>query len=89
MERSQKLCVTSYFENRTNLEIQELIHTDINRDLVDKFDYTIITEHNTVLIEENQTIYEIIILFLKFQFLRDFPRESLIFSTEVSPTCSF
>ena len=60
MERSQKLCVTSYFENRTNLEIQELIYNDINRDLVDKFDYTIITEHNTVLIEENQTIYEIL-----------------------------
>ena len=60
IERSLKLCITSYFENRTNLEIQELIHNDINRDLVDKFDYTIITENNTVLIEENQTVYEIV-----------------------------
>ena len=42
------------------MEIQELIHNDINRDLVDKFDYTIITENNTVLIEENQTVYEIV-----------------------------
>ena len=60
MERSTKLCITSYFENRTNLEIQEIIHVDILLDLLDKFNYKIITENETVLIEENKTIYEII-----------------------------
>ena len=60
MERSQKLCVTSYFDKRTNFEIQELIHKDINRDLIDEIDYKIINETNTVLIEENQTKYEIV-----------------------------
>ena len=60
IERSQKLCITSYFENRTNLEIQEIIHNDINRDLLNKFNYSIITENNTVIIEENKTVYEIL-----------------------------
>ena len=60
MERSKKLCITDYFENRTNLQIQEIIHNDIKRDLLDSFDYTIITENDTITIEENQTIYEII-----------------------------
>ena len=60
MERSEKLCVTNYFENRTNLDIQELIKDDIKKDLINKFNYTIITENETVLIEENQTIYEIV-----------------------------
>ena len=59
MDRSKKLCVTSYFENRTNLEIQEIIHEDVKRDLLEKFNYRIITENETVLIEENKTIYEI------------------------------
>ena len=60
IERSQKLCLTSYFENRTNLEIQEIIHNDINRDLLNKFNYSIITENYTVIIEENKTVYEIL-----------------------------
>ena len=60
MKRSQKLCITSYFENRTNLDIQEIIHNDINKDLEETFNYTIITENSTVLIEENETIYEIV-----------------------------
>jgi len=60
MERSQKFCITSYFENRTNLEIQEIIHDDINKDLEEAFNYSIVNEYNTVLIEENETIYEIV-----------------------------
>jgi hypothetical protein len=50
MERSQKLCITNYFGNRTNLEIQELIHVDIKLDLENEFDYTIINENQTVFI---------------------------------------
>ena len=60
MERSQKLCITSYYGNRTNLELQEIIHKDINKDLEEAFNYSIITESNTVLIEENETNYEIV-----------------------------
>ena len=60
MERSQKLCITNYFGNRTNLEIQELIHVDIKLDLENEFDYTIINENQTVFIEENKTNYEIV-----------------------------
>ena len=60
MERSEKLCITNYFGNRSNLEIQELIRVDIERDLEIEFNYTIITENQTVLIEENQTNYEIV-----------------------------
>ena len=60
MERSKKLCITNYYGNRTNLEIQELIHVDIQNDLENNFDYTIITENQTILIKENQTFYEIV-----------------------------
>ena len=60
MERSEKLCITNYFGNRSNLEIQELIRVDIERDLEIEFNYSIITENQTVLIEENQTNYEIV-----------------------------
>ena len=60
MERSTKYCVTSYYGNRTNMEIQEIIHEDVKRDLLDHFDYRVITENETVIIEENQTIYEIL-----------------------------
>ena len=59
MERSQKLCISSYFEIRTNLEILEIIHNDINRDLLNKFNYSIITENDTVIIEK-KTVYEIV-----------------------------
>ena len=60
MERSKKLCITNYFGNRTNMDIQEIIKADIKNDLLNKFDYTIITENKTILIEENQTNYEIV-----------------------------
>ena len=60
IERSKKLCKTEYYGNRTNLQIQEIIHNDIKKELLDSFDYTIITENDTIIIEENQTIYELI-----------------------------
>ena len=60
MERSEKLSKTNYFGNRTNMEIQELIHVDIQIDLENEFNYSIITENQTVFIEENKTNYEIV-----------------------------
>ena len=60
MERSQKLCITNNAGNRTNLQIQEIIHDDISTDLSNKFNYSIISDNYSIIIEENETIYEII-----------------------------
>ena len=60
IERSTKLCVTNNFENRTNLELQEIIYDDIVIDLTNSFNYSIITDYKSVIIEENNTIYEIV-----------------------------
>ena len=60
MERSEKLCVTNNVGNRTNLLIQEIIHNDIISDLTNKFNYTILTDNYSVIIEEKNTTYEII-----------------------------
>jgi hypothetical protein len=60
MDRSQKLCITNNFENRTNLELQEIIYADVSKDLTYSFDYSIITDNYSVIIEENKTTYEII-----------------------------
>ena len=60
MERSEKKCITNNMENRTNLQIQEIIYDDIISDLTSKFNYSIITDNYSVIIEENSTVYEII-----------------------------
>ena len=60
MDRSTKLCITNNFENRTNLELQELIYDDISNNLIGSFNYSMITDDNPVIVEENSTIYEII-----------------------------
>ena len=60
MDRSKKLCITNHYENRTNLELQELIYNDISKNLISSFNYSIITDNQSVIIEEKETIYEII-----------------------------
>jgi hypothetical protein len=60
MERSEKLCVTNNPGNRSNLQIQEIIHDDIISDLTNRFDYSNITDNNSIIIEENKTTYEIL-----------------------------
>ena len=60
MQRKEKLCVTDYIGNRTNLQIQEIIHDDIISDLTHKFNYSMITDNNSIIVEENHTFYEII-----------------------------
>ena len=59
-ERIEKLCVTNYIGNRTNLQIQEIIYDDIISDLTHKFNYSIITDNYSVILEENSTNYEIV-----------------------------
>ena len=60
MERSEKLCITNNIGNMTNLQIQAIIHDDIISDLVNKFNYSIISDNYSLLIEEKNTTYEII-----------------------------
>ena len=60
MERSEKKCITNNIGNRTNMQIQEIIHDDIISDLIGKFNFSIITANDSVIIEETDTIYEII-----------------------------
>ena len=60
IQRSEKLCVTNNVGNRTNLQIQEIIHDDIISDLTNKFNYTILNDNYSVIIEEKNTTYEII-----------------------------
>ena len=60
MERNEKLCITNNIGNMTNLQIQKIIHDDIISDLVNKFNYSIISDNYSLLIEEKNTTYEII-----------------------------
>ena len=60
MERSGKKCITNNIGNRTNMQMQEIIHDDIISDLIGKFNFSIITANDSVIIEETDTIYEII-----------------------------
>ena len=59
MERKNKLCVTDYEVNRTVSELQNLVQTNIKEDLIDKFNFSVITNNETVVIEEINSIYEI------------------------------
>jgi predicted RNA-binding protein with PUA domain len=43
----------------------ELLYKDVLDDLVNSFNYSIITDYKIIVIEENNTIYEIISLNIK------------------------
>ena len=58
MERYNKLCITNYTEDRFD-EIQDMIMSDIKYDIVDTFDYKIITNERSIIYEERNIIYEI------------------------------
>ena len=60
MDRRDKLCVTNYEGNVTFSQIQNLVQTDIMNDIVKTFDYSKVTNNETILIEENNTLYEIV-----------------------------
>ena len=52
--------MTDYEVNRTVSELQNLVQTNIKEDLIDKFNFSVITNNETVVIEEINSIYEII-----------------------------
>ena len=58
-ERQFKYCVTNYFGNRTNAEIQDIILADIEEHLTShKYNFSVIRE-KSIVIEEENTNYEL------------------------------
>ena len=58
-ERQYKYCVTNYFGNRSNAEIQDIILADIEEHLTShKFNFSVIKEKSIIIKEEN-IIYEL------------------------------
>ena len=60
MERKDKLCVTNYEGNKTVSQLINVVQSDIIDDITKTFNYSEVTDNETILIEENGTIYEII-----------------------------
>ena len=60
MERREKYCVTNYEGNRTNGDLQDLIQTDIVDEIIKSFNYSQLSDTDSIIIEENGTTYEII-----------------------------
>ena len=60
IERRDKLCLTNYENNRTVLQLQNLVQSNIENDLTKTFNISLITDDETIIIEEKNTIYEII-----------------------------
>jgi len=58
MERINRECITNYDGDR-NKEVQDMILSDFQVDIVDTFDYKNITENHSVIYEEKNIIYEI------------------------------
>ena len=58
MERYNKLCITNYDGDRNN-EVQDMILSDFQEDIIDTFEYTNITENHSIIYEEKNIIYEI------------------------------
>ena len=59
MERINKECITFYDGDRFN-EVQDMILSDFQEDIIDTFNFTDITHNHSVIYEEKNIIYEII-----------------------------
>ena len=58
-ERQYKYCVTNYFGNRSNAEIQDIILADIEEHLTSpEYNFSVINE-KSIVIEEENTNYEL------------------------------
>ena len=59
-QRVDGLCKTNYEGNRTNTELQDVIVSDLEIDMVsDNFNYSMISEAGTIILQETDTLYEI------------------------------
>ena len=60
MERYEGKCITNYYGNRTNAEVQDKVFFNIMDDIIDSFDYTFINDSTSIVLREPDHIYEII-----------------------------
>ena len=60
MDLKNKLCVINYGGNRTIMQNQDLLQSNIMNDLVSSFNVTSMSDDETILFEEGGTYYEII-----------------------------
>ena len=60
MERNKGKCVTNYYGNRTNAEVQDKVFSNIMDDIVDSFDYKYINDYTSIVLREKDHTYEII-----------------------------
>ena len=58
MERINNSCITNY-DGDKNSQVQDMILSDFKDDIIDTFDYTIITDNHNIIYEEKNIIYEI------------------------------
>ena len=60
MERYEKKCITNYYGNRTNAEVQDKVFSNIMDDILDSFDYTQVNDYKSIVLREVDHTYEII-----------------------------
>ena len=60
IEWRDKLCILNNKSNRTELEIQDLLLQNFHDDLINSFNYSLISDEENIIIYENITTYEIL-----------------------------
>ena len=59
MERKDGWCITNYYGNRTNAEVQDKVWTNLMDDMIDTFNFSYVNENQNIILEEKGHIYEI------------------------------
>ena len=61
MQRKDELCITNYYGNRSNLEIQDKVFYNLIDDMVETFDFKYLNDNISIILEEDNCthIYEI------------------------------
>ena len=60
IQRNQSECITNHNIDRSSDEIQEKIKSNIQEDIVDTFDYNLVNDEKSIVINETNFIYEIL-----------------------------
>ena len=60
LQRRNKYCITNYEGNMTNEEVQDKVQANIVDEIIKSFNYSLITDNESIVIVENGTTYEII-----------------------------
>ena len=59
MERKDRWCITNYVGNRTNVEVQDKVWSNLLKDIVDNFNFSYVNENQSIILEEVKHVYEI------------------------------